>query len=131
MYTSLCAVTVSQLRVGTELGSGKKVKADSNGIAPYIFNVIAGKCPNRNIKAGTIVENSGFENGKSYLIQVRETETDPQYGRQFQFTKVSELTGLEVIKAVGELGNAEVWAVDIAEVAKEQSKEQKAAPMLK
>lgn len=128
MFTGLIVATVSQLRVGTQLKSGKTVEADSNGRAPYIFNVVAGRFPNRNIKAGTIVENSGFEDGKTYLIQVRETEADSTYGRQFQFTKTSELGGIDIIKAVQELGEAVLFNVDEESTPKQASK---AAPMVK
>ena len=76
MFNSIVVASVSQLRIGTTLKSGKTVSADSNGKAPYILNVVAGKFPNRNILSGTVAEGDSLklESGKTYLLQVRETE---------------------------------------------------------
>ncbi len=68
MFNSIVVASVSQLRIGTTLKSGKTVSADSNGKAPYILNVVAGKFPNRNILSGTVAEGDSLklESGKTH-----------------------------------------------------------------
>ena len=115
MFNSIVVASVSQLRIGTTLKSGKTVSADSNGKAPYILNVVAGKFPNRNILSGTVAEGDSLklESGKTYLLQVRETETT-EFGRQFTLTKIQDITSaLEIAKACTELGTAELINVNI------------------
>jgi hypothetical protein len=85
---------------------------DKNGKQALILLPVAGKIPNRNILAGTTAERGGFEPGHSYLVTVRETEAN-EYGRQFQWTKVCEVSSpLEIIKATKELGDGTVFAVE-------------------
>ena len=86
-------------------------KSDKNGKEPIILNVVAGKFPNRNVLSGTVAENLGVQVGKSYIFQVREVESNA-YGRQFVYTVVSEINGLDLIKATKELGMAQMIEVD-------------------
>lgn len=85
---------------------------DKNGKQPVILNVVAGKCPNRNVISGTVAESMGIEVGKTYLFSVREGEPDATYGRRFIFSKLSELRGIEIVQSSKEVGNAEVFAVE-------------------
>jgi len=87
---------------------------DKNGEQALILTPIAGTVPNKMVRAGTICKREGFEDSKTYLVQVRETETDPQYGRQFDWKNLGELHGLELLKAINELGEAKV--VDVKKV---------------
>lgn len=86
--------------------------ADKNGLEPKILNVLGGKCPNRTVLSGTIAENLGLKDNQSFMLQVRETETSDKYGRQFQYTVVKELSAMEVLHTVKELGNAQIFSVD-------------------
>ena len=86
--------------------------ADKNGLEPKILNVLAGKAPNRTVISGTIADNLGLEDNKAYLMQVRETEESPVYGRQFSFSVVSSLSGMEIIQTCKELGNAVIFDVE-------------------
>lgn len=88
-----------------------KGEADKNGKNPVILNVIAGKCPNRNVLSGTVAENIGIELGKTYLMSVREGEPDATYGRQFVYSKLSELKGVEIIQTAKEVGPSSVFDV--------------------
>lgn len=89
---------------------------DKNGKMPIILNVIAGKSPNRLVLSGTVAESIGLTVGKSFLMQVREVEPDPQYGRQFNHQVLGEITSaLDLIKASKELGTAQVFSVDADE----------------
>lgn len=93
------------------VNSFTKGTVDKNGKQPVILNVVAGKCPNRNVLSGTVAENIGLEIGKTYLLSYREGEADATYGRQFVYSKLSELRGTEIIQSSKELGNAEIFDV--------------------
>ena len=79
-------------------------KTDKNGMAPVLLYVVAGKCPNKNIISGTVAEREGFELGKSYLVQVVEKDEDAVHGRQFSFTKIGELSTIDMIGIDAKLG---------------------------
>ena len=87
---------------------------DRNGLAPLLLKVVAGQMPNRAIISGTIAQNEGFEPNKTYLCQYTEGEPSAEHGRQFRFTNLGEVSGLDVIKATKELGAAQV--VDVTNV---------------
>lgn len=87
-------------------------KADKNGKAPVILNVVAGNFPNRNVVSGTVAENIGLEKGKTYLLSVREGEPDAKFGRQFGYSKLKELTAEEIMKAPAMLGEANIFKVE-------------------
>jgi len=85
-------------------------KSDKNGNFPVILSVISGKCPQKRVISGTIAGNSSMEIGKTYLFEYTEGEEHPQYGKQYNFTKVSEpLKALEIIQVAKELGRPEVF----------------------
>lgn len=86
--------------------------ADKNGLEPKIINVLAGKCPNRNVISGTIADNLGLGDNKTFLFQVRETEPSAQYGRQFSYVITKELDAMEIVKVSKELGAAVIFSVD-------------------
>ena len=93
-----------------------KGSLDKNGKQPVILNVVAGKCPNRNVLSGTVAESLGLEVGKTYLLSYREGEPDANYGRQFVYSKLKEMTASEIMSSPKELGIAEVF--DVAATAK-------------
>lgn len=104
MFSSIILASVNNFTQGTD---------DKNGKAPVILNVVAGKCPNRNVISGTVAENIGIAVGKTYLLQVREVEEDPTYGRQFIYSKLSEVDNpLTIIESVSKMDKAEVFAVE-------------------
>lgn len=79
---------------------------DKNGKLPVILRPFAGKCPNKFVISGTVAETEGIQVGKSYLVNILEREESAEYGRQFQYQKLNELTALESASIVGSLGNA-------------------------
>ena len=100
-------------------------KADKNGLEPVILNIVAGKCPNRTVIAGTIADSIGIEVGKTYLFSITEGKEDAQYGRQFVYNKLKELTAMEIVTAAKEMDKAEIFqleAVTAAQPAKEFGK---------
>jgi len=103
MFTEQSIVSVNAYTGSLE----NPATADKNGKMPVILNIVAGKAPNRIVLAGTVAENIGFEVGHSYLASCRETEADEEYGRRFQWSKLSpSLAALDLIKASKELGAA-------------------------
>lgn len=96
------------LVVATTFSNGN---LDKNGLEPMLLKCIAGKSVNKSILSGTIAERSGFEPNKSYLVSIIEKDSDEVYGRQFDFTNLGELNGIDLIKAKKELGNALIMNV--------------------
>lgn len=84
---------------------------DKNGKMPVMAQILAGKAPNRNVMSGTVSERAGFEVGKTYLAQVRLNGTDKDFGDDYSWIKIKELSALEVIDAQERLGEAQVFEV--------------------
>ena len=103
MFTGMIIASVNSFTNG---------KADKNGLAPVILNVVAGKCPNRTVLAGTIADSMKLETGKTYLFNVTEGEEDPKYGRQFNYNVLSELRGVEIVTTAKEMDKAEIFQLE-------------------
>ena len=93
---------------------GREAKEDKNGLKPIILTPVAGKIPNKMVLTGTVAQNLGIEVGKTYLLSYRERSEDQipeaarQYGRAFVYTKLAELSALEILQATEMLGPAQV-----------------------
>ena len=85
--------------------------ADKHGEAPILLNVLAGKAPNRNIISGTVAIKNGFEIGKMYIVQITEGKESPQYGRQFNHNKISEVKVTEMVDIMKGFGAAIIFDV--------------------
>ena len=91
---------------------GENSGADVNGLMPVYLNPICGNTPDRNVLSGTVARNSGFEEGKSYLAKWTRLEDDAEYGVQYGWTKVNEMTDpLAIINAEAQLGAGRVFKV--------------------
>ena len=91
---------------------GENSGADVNGLMPVYLNPICGIIPDRNVLSGTIARNAGFEEGKSYLAKWTRLEDDAEYGVQYGWTKVNEITDpLAIINAEAQLGAGRVFKV--------------------
>ena len=91
---------------------GENAKEDSNQLMPMYLNPICGNIPDRNVLSGTVARNSGFEEGKSYLAKWTRLEDDAEYGVQYGWTKVNEITDpLAIINAEAQLGAGRVFKV--------------------
>lgn len=91
---------------------GKEAQPDVNGLDSMYLTPIAGTIPNRNVLAGTVAKNSGFEEGKSYLAKYTRLQDDPDYGPQFGWTKVSEVIDpMAIISAEAQLGAGSIFDV--------------------
>ena len=91
---------------------GENAKEDSNQLMPMYLNPICGNVPDRNVLSGTIARNAGFEEGKSYLAKWTRLEDDAEYGVQYGWTKVNEITDpLAIINAEAQLGAGRVFKV--------------------
>jgi hypothetical protein len=86
---------------------------DKNGAAPLMLQCIAGTMPNRNVLSGTVAQRAGFEVGRTYLANVRETGYDEVFGPDYTFVKIMELkSGLDIVQASRELGTAQIIYVE-------------------
>ena len=82
---------------------------DKNGEMPVMLQCIAGTMPNRNVLSGTVARRAGFEVGKTYLVNVRESGYDQLFGADFTFTKVADLdNGLDIIRTAKEIGDPQI-----------------------
>jgi hypothetical protein len=117
MFTGLCVAAVNTFNKGN---------ADVNGLMPVILVPVAGQLPNRNVLSGTVAANMGIEPGKTYLFQVREGEADPEYGRRFVFTKLQEMSALEILDASAKLGLGKIFSVDEPETPEGEEPTEKA-----
>ena len=81
-------------------------RVDKNGLQSRYFEPLAGNFPSSCIvNSGTFAENGGFENGKIYMVAVRETAPDEEGRRQFILSNWGEIETanvLELPKMVGE-----------------------------
>jgi hypothetical protein len=93
---------------------------DKNGLLPVMLQCIAGKMPNRNVLSGTMASENGFEIGKSYLVNIRECGFDIDFGTDFTFVNLKEVTtSSDIILSAKELGTAEIIIFDKPEGFKE------------
>ena len=91
---------------------GENAGTDVNGLMPVYLNPICGNIPDRNVLSGTVARNSGFEEGKSYLAKWTRLEDDAEYGVQYGWTKVNEITDpLAIISAETQLGAGKIFKV--------------------
>ena len=115
--------------VAVSLFQGEGAKADFNGFDPVYLTPIAGMSPNRNVIAGTVAKNSGLEIGKSYLCKWTRLEDDPEYGPQYGWTKVSEISNpLDIINAEKELGAGKIFDVEAKASTSNSNKKEAADP---
>lgn len=104
MFNELALVAVTNFSGGSP---------DKNGKQSVMLQAIAGKIPNRNVRAGTIAENKAIHIGESYLVQFRELPQDPQFGRQFDFIVIrNSLSIKDIIDARMELGEPVVVPIE-------------------
>lgn len=97
---------LNEMIIGTITAYSGTNSTDKNGEEPIMVQCMAGIMPNRNVLSGTLAKRAGFEIGKTYLINVREVGFDKEFGRDFNFIKVKEITeATEIIRALKLLGN--------------------------
>lgn len=101
----------NEMIVATVTAFSGTTDTDKNGKSPVMLQCIAGRMPNRNVLSGTVAERSGFVVGNTYLVQVRESGYDEEFGLDFNFLKLKELDGLEIIEAKLKLGQPEIFTV--------------------
>ena len=98
---------VSEFRGSNE----NPAQPDINGKMPVILDVLAGNCPRLRVISGTVAERGNLEVGNSYLFKWEEREAN-DYGRQFNFTAVDQVTGMDIITISEKLGTAKIFEVD-------------------
>ncbi len=96
-----------------DLLKSKHATVDKNGYMPVILLGIAGEMPSKNVISGTVAENMDLTPGEVYLFNAKEQETDPQYGRNFTFMKLSSALGaIELLQACDFVGPLRVVDVE-------------------
>jgi len=96
---------------------------DKNGAQNLWLSPIAGKIPNRALVLnGTIAQREQVFDGDVCLFQATEGEVDPKHGRQFSVTNLGRVSALEMVKMMGELGDAVIIDTNQAEAVAEDVK---------
>lgn len=91
----------------------KGAEADKHGVQNIYLTPSAGKFPlNRNVIAGTVATQQGFEVGKSYLVNITELEKSDEYGRQFSFLVMDTLKGMDLVRTINEIGKLQEVSVE-------------------
>lgn len=78
---------------------------DKNGFLPVILDVKGGSIPSYRTISGTIAQREGIYEDGVYLVEWKELPAN-EYGRQFQFSKLDELKGVEIIRTCKDCGPA-------------------------
>jgi len=91
----------------------ERASEDKNGLLPIILIGIAGEIPNKTVISGTVAQRMEIFEGGVYLFQANELDEDPEYGRQFQFMKISrELNPIETLQANDYVGKLKIVNID-------------------
>lgn len=99
-----------------EMLKSEKANEDKNGLMPVILIGIAGEIPSKSVISGTVAQRMGIYEGSIYLFQANEIESDPLYGRQFNFMAISkELSAIETLQASDFVGKLRIIKVDSSE----------------
>lgn len=99
-----------------ELLKSERASEDKNGLMPVILIGIAGEIPSKTVISGTVAQRMGIYEGSIYLFQANEIESDPLYGRQFNFMAISkELSAIETLQASDFVGKLRIVKVDSLE----------------
>ncbi|PWN58602.1 hypothetical protein [Chryseobacterium viscerum] len=99
-----------------ELLKSERASEDKNGLMPVILIGIAGEIPSKTVISGTVAQRMGIYEGSIYLFQANEIESDPLYGRQFNFMAISkELSAIETLQASDFVGKLRIVKVDSPE----------------
>lgn len=87
------------VKVNSFQGSANRpAVADKNGFAPVLLSAHNGNLPtNGRVISGTVAQRSGLEVGKNYAVKVTLTKIDEQYGEQYQYEVIGELSTMEVL----------------------------------
>ena len=110
-FNSIVLVKATQIAAGTIFKSGKVAQLDRNQQEPMLMSPVAGKFPNRSlIISGTVALSAGFKPDKTYLASITEVEAN-EYGRQFQWKMLKEVSAVEIIETQERLGNVTVFNV--------------------
>ena len=79
--------------------------ADRNGMEPIILTSYNGILPNNaKVLSGTVAANNGMQVGKNYMVTLTRTGTDSQYGDQYRYDVVGELSPVEIAQNIQTLG---------------------------
>lgn len=90
--------------------NGKTAKPNKHGLDPLILEVIAGSCPVKRVVDGSVAKNAKLEAGTTCMIKWSEDEMDEEYGSQYIFTKLMEVScPMDILNISEKLGNADLF----------------------
>jgi hypothetical protein len=97
--------------------------ADKNGMEPIILTSYNGILPNNaKVLSGTVAANNGMQVGKNYMVTLTRTGTDFQYGDQYRYDVVGELSPVEIAQNIQTLGKGVIQSEVVATTASTASK---------
>lgn len=83
--------------------------SDKNGFAPVILTAYNGIVPEKaRVISGTVAHRAGLTVGKNYAVKITLARMDSQYGEQYQYDVVGELTTVETVTKLHEFGQGVV-----------------------
>lgn len=85
--------------------AARPATTDKNGFAPVILVARNGNLPEKaRVISGTVAHRAGLEVGKIYAIDVTMDHVDDQYGEQYTYNVVGEISTIEALTNKFELG---------------------------
>lgn len=87
------------VKVNSFQGSANRpAVADKNGFAPVLLSAHNGTLPEKGrVISGTVAQRAGMQVGHNYAVKVTLVGIDDQYGEQYQYEVIGELSTMEVI----------------------------------
>lgn len=85
--------------------AARPATADKNGLAPVVLTSYNGTLPaNARVISGTVAQRAGMFEGFNYAVKLVLTGIDKQYGEQYRYEVVGEVSTLDVVTKLKEFG---------------------------
>lgn len=85
--------------------AARPATTDKNGLAPVVLTSYNGTLPaNARVLSGTVAQRAGMYEGHNYAVRLVLTGVDRQYGEQYRYEVVGEVSTVEVITKLKEFG---------------------------
>ena len=85
--------------------AARPATTDKNGLAPVVLTSYNGTLPaNARVISGTVAQRAGMFEGFNYAVKLVLTGVDPNYGEQYRYDVVGEVSTLEVVTKLKEFG---------------------------
>ena len=85
--------------------AARPATTDKNGLAPVVLTSYNGTLPaNARVLSGTVAQRAGMYEGHNYAVRLVLTGVDRQYGEQYRYEVVGEVSTVEVVTKLKEFG---------------------------